>query len=314
MAGDTVTKGAGTASGGETFAGGTGIASGGTAERGETGVLAGLDALELAGRGARGRLGGRAWTSAWPKLLAVAIALAAWQAVVWSGWKPEWLLPGPAEVGRTLLADVQTGHFWHAMATTGRRAAVGFAVSTALGLLLGLVVARSRVLRAAIGSMITALQTMPSIAWFPLAILLYGLTENAILFVIVLGAVPSIANGVLAGVDYVPPLLLRAGRNIGARGIGLYWHVIAPASLPSIVAGLKQGWAFAWRSLMAGELLVIIAERPSLGANLHFARETNDAPGLLATMIVILVVGLFVDVAFNAADRAIRTRWGITES
>jgi NitT/TauT family transport system permease protein len=154
---------------------------------------------------------------------------------------------------------------------------------------------------------------MPSIAWFPLAIALYQLTENAILFVIVLGAAPSIANGVIAGVDYVPPILLRAGRNIGARGINLYRYVIAPASLPSIVAGLKQGWAFAWRSLMAGELLVIIAERPSLGVQLSFARENSDATTMLATMVVILVLGLVVDVVFNAVDRRIRARWGLLD-
>jgi NitT/TauT family transport system permease protein len=162
--------------------------------------------------------------------------------------------------------------------------------------------------------MITALQTMPSIAWFPLAILLFQLTESAILFVIILGAAPSIANGVLSGVDYVPPLLVRAGRNIGARGVSLYRFVIAPASLPAIVAGLKQGWAFAWRSLMAGELLVIIADRPALGVRLDFAKQFTDAEELLATMIVILVVGLLVDAAFGAVDRAIRTRWGLKET
>jgi NitT/TauT family transport system permease protein len=177
----------------------------------------------------------------------------------------------------------------------------------------GLAVARVRVLRAAVGSMITALQTMPSIAWFPLAILLFQLTEEAIFFVVVLGAAPAIANGVIAGVDYIPPLLLRAGRNIGARGLGLYRHVIAPAALPATVAGLKQGWAFAWRSLMAGELLVVIATKSSLGAQLNFARELSDAPWLLSTMIVILVLGLLVDAAFGAVDHAIRARWGLLD-
>ena len=168
-------------------------------------------------------------------------------------------------------------------------------------------------LRAAIGSMITALQTMPSIAWFPLAILLFELSEKAIFFVVVLGAAPSIANGVISGVDYVPPLLVRAGRNLGARGLNLYRYVIAPAALPAIVAGLKQGWAFSWRSLMAGELLVVGISQTSLGAQLTYSRELSDAPWLLATMIVILVVGLVVDAAFGAADRAIRRRWGVLD-
>ena len=106
---------------------------------------------------------------------------------------------------------------------------------------------------------------MPSIAWFPLAILLFKLSEQAIMFVVVLGAAPSIANGLIAGVDHIPPILLRAGRVLGARGVTAYRHVVLPASLPSFVGGLKQGWAFAWRSLMAGELLVIIAGKPSIG-------------------------------------------------
>jgi NitT/TauT family transport system permease protein len=106
---------------------------------------------------------------------------------------------------------------------------------------------------------------------------------------------------------------LRAGHNIGARGIALYRHIIAPAALPAIVAGLKQGWAFAWRSLMAGELLVVIATKTSVGAQLSFAREQSDGKRLMAVMIVILIVGLLVDAAFGAADRAIRRRWGLDQ-
>jgi NitT/TauT family transport system permease protein len=276
-------------------------------------AISGMDELELPVPSGAPSKGGTLWSNTWPKLLALAIALAIWQIAVWLKWKPIWVLPGPVPVFSELGHLALTGHFWQAVGTTMRRAAVGFALATAVGLLIGLAVARSRILRAAIGSMITALQTMPSIAWFPLAIALYQLTENAILFVIVLGAAPSIANGVIAGVDYVPPILLRAGRNIGARGINLYRYVIAPASLPSIVAGLKQGWAFAWRSLMAGELLVIIAERPSLGVQLSFARENSDATTMLATMVVILVLGLVVDVVFNAVDRRIRARWGLLD-
>jgi sulfonate transport system permease protein len=282
----------------------------GTTER----TLAGLDALALAEAPGRVRGAARFWASTWPKLLAVAIAVLLWQVVVWSGWRPDWVLPPPAAVGQELARLVTTAHFWQGLATTLRRALTGFALAGLIGIGLGIAVARIRTLRAAIGSMITALQTMPSIAWFPLAILLFQLTENAIMFVIVLGAAPSIANGVIAGVDYVPPLLLRAGRNIGARGLRLYRYVIAPASLPHIVAGLKQGWAFAWRSLMAGELLVPIANRPALGTSLELSRQFNDATGLLAFMVVILVVGIAVDAIFGAADRAVRVRWGLTRN
>lgn len=275
--------------------------------------ITGLDALEIAGREKEASRGTRLWAATWPKLAALAIAVLAWQLVVLSGWKPPYSLPGPLVVGRELITQAQGPQLWEGLLTTLRRAAVGYVFSVAVGLLLGLAVARSTVLRAAIGSMITALQTMPSIAWFPLAILLFELSEKAIFFVVVLGAAPSIANGVISGVDYVPPLLLRAGRNLGARGLNLYRYVIAPAALPAIVAGLKQGWAFSWRSLMAGELIVVGISQTSLGAQLTYSRELSDAPWLLSTMIVILVLGLVVDAAFGAADKAIRRRWGVLD-
>ncbi|MGC5021502.1 ABC transporter permease [Micromonospora sp. DT47] len=275
--------------------------------------ISGLDALAIAGRERETSRGARLWAATWPKLAALAIAIGLWQLVVWSGWKPPYSLPGPVTVGEELLRQVGGAQLWEGLATTLRRAAVGYVFSVAVGLLVGLAVARSRVLRAAIGSMITALQTMPSIAWFPLAILLFELSEKAIFFVVVLGAAPSIANGVIAGVDYVPPLLVRAGRNLGARGLDLYRYVIAPAALPAIVAGLKQGWAFSWRSLMAGELIVVGISQTSLGAQLTYSRELSDAPWLLSTMIVILMVGLLVDAAFGVADKAIRRRWGVLD-
>jgi NitT/TauT family transport system permease protein len=203
-----------------------------------------------------------------------------------------------------------TGGFWKAVGITMTRGVVGFAIACALGLVLGVLVARSQILRAAIGSLITGLQTIPSIAWFPLAILLFQLSEQAILFVILIGAVPSIANGVISGVDYVPALLVRAGRNVGASGLTLYRHVVLPAALPSIVAGLKQWWAFACRSLLAGELLVSIANRPSLGQFLNQSRELSDTPYMIALMIAILTIGIAVDAVFSTIERGIRRRRG----
>ncbi len=196
-----------------------------------------------------------------------------------------------------------------------QRAAIGFGLALTIGTLIGLAIVRSKLLRTAVASLITGLQTMPSIAWFPLAILLFGLTETAIMFVVTLGAAPSIANGLIGGVDQIPRILLRAGHVLGARGFDRYRHVILPAALPSFIGGLKQGWAFAWRSLMAGELLVIIANRPSIGVRLQFAREFSDALGLLSTMIVILLIGIVVDLLlFGMLDRAVRRRWGLLES
>ena len=274
--------------------------------------IAGLDALEahLETHPSRAR---QIWSTVWPKLAAIALALAAWQAIVWSGWKDDYVLPGPDRVLPNLVDLVGTADFWTAVSITMRRAVAGYALALVIGSVIGLAVARVRLLRTAVGSLITGLQTMPSIAWFPLAILLFGLSEQAIMFVVVLGAAPSIANGLIAGVDHVPPLMLRAGRMIGAKGIGLYRHVVLPAALPTYVAGLKQGWAFAWRSLMAGELLVIVANRPSIGDQLQFARENARADDMLGLMIVILLIGIMVDTVFGRADITIRRRWGLID-
>jgi len=275
--------------------------------------LSGLDALERGATAVRGRLA-RATAALWPKLAAVALALAAWQLVTWTHWREPWQLPGPGPVLGQLVEDLRQGALERATAITLGRAAVGYALAAVIGTAVGVAVARQRLLRAAVASAITGLQTMPSIAWFPLAILLFQLNEGAILFVVVLGAAPAIANGVISGVDHVPALLLRAGRALGARGPAFYRHVLLPAALPGYVAGLKQGWAFAWRSLMAGELLVIIAERPSIGVRLQFAREFADAKDILAIMLVILAIGIVVDaVGFGAVERAIRRHRGLTD-
>ncbi len=257
------------------------------------------------------RIGRKLWSRAWPMLAALGIALAIWQAVVWSGFRPPWVLPGPATVGKELLERLGGAELWQAIGTTMRRAAVGYSLSILVGTAVGLAVVRVRVLRTAVGSLITGLQTMPSIAWFPLAILLFKLSEQAILFVVVLGAAPSIANGLISGIDDLSPQLLRAARVLGARGVTLYTSVVMPAALPAYLAGLKQGWAFAWRSLMAGEILVIIAQQPSLGNDLSFAREFADAPRLIAVMIVILVIGMAVDGIFSSIANGVRRRRGL---
>jgi NitT/TauT family transport system permease protein len=276
-------------------------------------ALAGLDALDLPVT-PRDRLPRRLWRSAWPKLLAAAIGIGLWQLVVWSGWKPTYVLPPPGEVFSTLWELVTDGTLLTATRITLQRAAVGFGLALVIGVVVGSLVARIRPLRAGVGSLITGVQTMPSIAWFPLAIMLFQLSERAILFVVVLGAAPAIANGLIAGADHIPPILLRAGRVLGARGFTAYRHVILPASMPSFVAGLKQGWAFAWRSLMAGELIVVIADQPSIGFLLQQYRTLADAQGLIATMIVILVIGIAVDsLVFGTLDRSIRRRWGLID-
>ncbi|HEY3722690.1 MAG TPA: ABC transporter permease [Acidimicrobiia bacterium] len=274
--------------------------------------LAGLDALELAVPPRRSRAS-RIWSATWPKLGAAAIALLFWQIVVWSGWKPEFLLPAPATVFKALFTNL--GDYVSASATTLQRAVIGFAIAVVIGTFIGAVVTRSRVLRSAVGSMVTGLMTMPSIAWFPMAIVLFGLKESAILFVIVIGAAPSVANGFIAGVDNTPPVLIRAAHMLGAKGWTNFRHVVLPAALPTYIGGLKQGWAFAWRSLLAGELLVQIAGKSSLGRDLDTARQLPDFPAMYATMVVIFVIGVLVDsLVFGKAERAIRKRYGLIDA
>jgi len=280
----------------------------------EAAALAGLDSLELQQAGvSAGDRARKIWAAVWPKLLAIAIVIGVWELVYLSGWKSAAILPSPAAVFSDLWAQAHHAVLWQAIATTLRRAVIGFGMALVIGVVIGALVSRIKPLRAAVGSMITALQTMPSIAWFPFAIILFGATTNAILFVIILGAAPSIANGLIAGVDYTPPLLLRAGHTMGLGRIAMYRHLILPASLPSFVAGLKQGWAFAWRSLMAGELLVIIMGQPSIGVLLSTFQDQSAMASTISIMIVILVLGIAVDLIFTRVDAAIRRRRGILD-
>jgi sulfonate transport system permease protein len=254
----------------------------------------------------------RAWSWLWPKLAAIALVLAAWQATVWSGWQPDYVLPGPAPVFQRLAQDLRDSNFDLGIAITMRRAFSGYAIAVAIGSVAGILIARIVVLRRAIGSAIFGLQSMPSIVWFPVAWLLFGINEKAVFFVVILGAAPSIAGGLLSGVDHVQPLLIRVGRVMGARGIGLYRHVILPAALPSFVGGLKQGWAFAWRSLMAGEIILGFASRQfGIGQQIQVARDFADMEQLLAIIVVIFVIGVVIDSMFGALDRVIRRRWGL---
>ncbi|MEZ5170428.1 MAG: ABC transporter permease [Acidimicrobiia bacterium] len=276
--------------------------------------LAGLDALEVAVPPSPGRAT-RAWAAAWPKLAAALVALVAWQLIVWSGWRSTDVLPGPGPVFETLWDDLWSGDLILATALTLRRAVLGFALGIAIGTPIGIAVARVRVVRTAVGSVVTSLQTMPSTAWFPFAILLFSQSETAIMFVVVLGAAPAVANGLVAGIDQIPPNLLRAGRVLGARGWTALRYVVLPAAYPQYVAGLKQGWAFAWRSLIAGELIVQVAGSESIGVRLQDAQRSDDATALLATMVVILVIGIAVDsLGFGTLERRIRRRYGLATS
>jgi NitT/TauT family transport system permease protein len=280
-------------------------------------AIAGLDSLELGDLTKSrepARIARKVWSATWPKLLAIGLVLGAWQLFYLSNFHGDTdsgLVNGPGAGLANLWDQAQHVQLWQAIGNTVRTAVIGYLLAMLIGSILGAVVSRIPPLRAATGSIISGLQTMPSIAWFPFAIILFGTTQSAILFVMVLGAAPSIANGLITGVDYTPPLLLRAGRTMGLRGISLYRHLILPASLPAYLAGLKQGWAFAWRSLMAGQLLVIIVGNLSLGVLLNNAQDNQDLTGAISIMIVILVIGIVVDAIFSKTDLVVRRRRGL---
>src|SRR5580658_11215281 len=268
-------------------------------------AITGLDTLELARQQAGSRsaeLARKAWKATWPKLLAIAIVLAAWQLFYGSdfhGDTADHFVKSPASTLTDLSDQLKHAQLWQAIGSTLQTAIAGYLLALLIGSVVGALVSRIPPLRAAVGSIISGLQTMPSIAWFPFAIILFGSTESAILFVMVLGAAPSIANGLITGVDYTPPLLLRAGKTMGLRGIALYRHLILPASLPAYVAGLKQGWAFAWRSLMAAELFIAIIGQISIGQLLNVDMQSQDFTGVSSVIIVILVIGIVVDTIFT---------------
>lgn len=235
--------------------------------------------------------------------------LGVWQAIVGLGIWPSYIFPSPIEVLQTLARGFQNGTFIIGIATSMQRLLVGFAISAIIGLGLGLALGRIKVLDETVGSLVLGLQALPSICWLPLALLWFGLSETAMLFIVVMGALLSITLSTEAGVKNTPPLYLRAARNLGARGWKMYALVILPAALPSIITGMKLGWSFAWRSLMAAELLYVSL---GLGHLLMIGRELNDMSQVIAVMLVIIAIGLIVDrLIFAPIESRVRERWGL---
>jgi NitT/TauT family transport system permease protein len=238
-----------------------------------------------------------------------ALLLLVWQLFIWLGVWPPYIFPSPIDVLQTLVRGFQNGTFIVGILTSMQRLIIGFGISAVIGLVLGLAIGRKRYLAETLGSLVLGLQALPSICWLPLALLWFGLSETAILFVVVMGALLSITLSTEAGVKNTPPLYLRAARNLGARGWKMYALVILPAALPSIITGMKLGWSFAWRSLMAAELLYVSL---GLGHLLMIGRELNDMSQVLAVMLVIITIGLLIDrVIFSPLEVRIRERWGL---
>lgn len=240
-----------------------------------------------------------------------AVLVAVWHAVAEARVWPPVLLPSPLDVGRSLVRLAADGSLASALLVTLRRLVTGYLIGVAAGVPMGILTARSVVCRDTLGVLALGLQTLPSVCWVPLSLLWFGQSEASMLFVVVMGTVWSIQIAVDDGLRSIPPIYARAARTMGSRGLHTILHVLVPASLPSVAAGMKQGWAFAWRSLMAAEVYVVILSGFGLGYLLHYGRELQAMDQVLGIMIVLVAVGLAADRAvFAPAERWIRRRWG----
>jgi NitT/TauT family transport system permease protein len=250
----------------------------------------------------------RRWLTA--ALVFVAL-LAVWQWAVSTGRWSRVLVPPPIEVGKYLVASIQDRTLLDAAGVTMKRLLLGYLAGIILGLPLGLLTARFNFFQDTLGLLALGLQTLPSVCWAPLALLWFGQTETAMFFIVVMGSLWSVLLATDSGVRNVSPIYVRAANTMGSHGLHTWLFVILPASLPFIVSGMKQGWAFAWRSLMAAEIYITILTGFGLGNLLHYGRELNAMDQVLGIMLVIVVIGLLTDkILFSPFERFMHRRWG----
>jgi NitT/TauT family transport system permease protein len=238
-----------------------------------------------------------------------ALLLALWEGVVRLQIWPDYLFPGPVQVFDALRLGIEDRTFLYAIATSLRRFVIGFTVALLIGIGLGLAIGSLRVVRETLGPLLIGLQSLPNIAWLPMGLLWFGLNDGAILFVIVMGVVNSVAMSTADGIRNVPPIYRRAARTMGAGGVTLYVNVVLPAALPSIMTGVKIGWTFGWHALIAGEMLFMSL---GLGEELVKGREIADMPHVMAVMFVIVAIGLAMErLVFAPLEHRVRRRWGL---
>jgi NitT/TauT family transport system permease protein len=234
--------------------------------------------------------------------------------VLWEGlallkiWPP-YLFPTPHGVGESLWDGFKDHSLLIGIEVSLRRVVIGYVISVVLGVLLGALLASNKFLEDTLGRVILGLQSLPSACWVPIALLWFGLSETAIIFVTITGSLLAVTQATKAGFDNVPRILSMAGRNLGAKGPQLFWHVLLPASMPYLVDGLRQGWAFAWRSLITGEMIYISL---GLGQLLMAGRDNEDINLVVAVMVLIAALGYAVDsILFRRLDISLRNKWGM---
>ena len=240
-----------------------------------------------------------------------AVLVVLWHFVVLSGKYSSVLLPDPLSVWEYLKTALMDGTLFQATCVTMRRLFTGYGIGIVVGIPLGMLTAKFRFMEDTVGVMALGLQTLPSVCWVPLALLWFGQTEGAMLFVVVMGSLWSITISTDNGIRNVPPIYARAARTMGAKQFYTWTRVILPASAPFVVTGMKQGWAFAWRSLMAAEIFVTILTGFGLGQLLQYGRDLNAMDQVIGVMLAIVVIGLVVDkVLFSPIERLLHRRWG----
>jgi len=232
-----------------------------------------------------------------------------WQLVSMGGVWPDNIFPSPYEVAEDLAYGAAEGTLFYGIATSMWRLLIGLAIAIAGGIVLGIFMARVEVVNQTVGSLVLGLQSIPSVAWVPLAILWFGLTDGGIIFVTAIGAVFAVTINTYTGVKNINPHFIEAARNMGAKGTQLITAVLIPAAFPYMISGFKQGWAFAWRGVIGAELLFSYL---GLGFLLNAGRSLTDVSQVIAIMIVIMGIGLVIDgLVFKKLENKVMSRWGL---
>ncbi|MHB0936415.1 MAG: ABC transporter permease [Armatimonadota bacterium] len=252
------------------------------------------------------------WDGIWKQALFLAALLSIWETGSRLGVWSSALLPPPSIIGRSLWGLASDRTLLSSLAHSMQLMLIGYAAAVLIGIPLGIVINRIPWLRQTLGAALLGLQTLPSVCWVPIALLWFGAGTNAVLFVVLGNSVFAIATATTAALAQVPPLLVQAGQTLGAKGWRLILWVLLPAALPEIAGGMRIGWTFAWRALMAGELL---SPNRGLGRLLQQGRERSDIAEILATMLVIITLGLLVELAvFSRVDHHLRRKWGLAQA
>nr|WP_295971015.1 ABC transporter permease [uncultured Bacillus sp.] len=224
---------------------------------------------------------------------------------------PKVMLPSPMDVVWSLQESIADGTLFQDLVASFTRLLMGLSLALIIGILLGILLAKSKTADETLGALILSLQSIPSIVWLPLAIMWFGLNEKSVIFIVVLGAAIVMTINMRTGIKNVSPLYIKAAQTMGSRGFDLFFRIIFPASIPYAVTGVRLAWAFAWRALMAGELL---STGPGLGYTLKYASDFGRMDMVMGVMVVIGVIGVTVDLLFfQRIEKNVMARWGLEQ-